>query len=132
MSLNIATGYLQILYYHEMVKTTENQLKATELQSERLKKMVDAGALAQGDFFTLEAQRAAENSQVVSARNNLDLAYLTLVQMLDLPTTKGFEIESPNLEMSLQPALAITPEQIYGAALETQPQIKSAMSRVRS
>ncbi len=132
MSLNIATGYLQILYYHELVKTTENQLKATELQSGRLKKLVEAGALAQGDFFTLEAQRAAENSQVVSARNNLDIAYLTLVQMMDIPSTKGFEIESPDLEMALQPSLSISPEQIYGAALETQPVIKSAESRVKS
>jgi outer membrane protein len=110
ISLSIATGYLQILYYNEMVKTTENQLKSTELQSARLKKLVDAGALAQGDFYTLEAQRALENSQVVSARNNLDLAHLTLVQMLDLPTTEGFSIESPDLELGLQPNLGVTAE----------------------
>jgi len=132
MSLNIATGYLQILYYKELVRTTENQLRATELQSKRLKILVDAGSLAQGDFYTLEAQRALDNSLVVGARNNLDIAYLTLVQMLDLPTTQGFEIESPDLEMSLQPSLAISPEQIYGFALETQPSIKSAESRLKS
>ena len=128
--LGIATGYLQILFYNELVKTTENQLKATELQSERLKKLVDAGALAQGDFYTLEAQRAMENSQVVNARNNLDIANLTLVQMLDLPTAEGFEIESPDLEMQL--TLAVSPDHIYGFALETQPVIKSAELRVKS
>jgi outer membrane protein len=132
MSLNIATGYLQILYYKELVKTTQNQLNATELQSKRLKILVDAGSLAQGDFYTLEAQRALDNSQVVSAQNNLDIAYLTLVQMLDLPTTQGFEIETPDLEMSLQPALAVSAEKIYGFALETQPVIKSAELRVKS
>jgi len=132
MSLNIATGYLQILYYKELVKTTQNQLDATELQAKRLRILVDAGSLAQGDFYTLEAQRALDNSQVVSAQNNLDIAYLTLVQMLDLPTTQGFEIETPDLEMSLQPALAVSAEKIYGFALETQPVIKSAESRVKS
>lgn len=132
ITLLIATGYLQILYYKEMVKTAENQLKATELQSERLKKLVDAGALAQGDYYTLEAQRALENSQAVSAKNNLDIAYLTLVQMLDLPTTEGFEIESPDLELGLQPSLAVSAEQVYGFALETQPQIKSAEAKVKS
>jgi len=124
VTLLIASGYLQILFYKELVKTAENQLNATELQSERLKKLVDAGALAQGDFYTLEAQRALENSQVVSARNNLDISYLTLVQMLDLPTAEGFEIESPDLELGPQPELALTAEQIYGFALETQPAIK--------
>lgn len=132
MTLNIATGYLQILYYSELVKTTENQLKATELQSDRLKKLVDAGARAEGDYFTLEAQRAAENSQVVNARNNLDLGFLTLAQMLDLPTTEGFQIEFPNLDLGPKPSLDILPEQIYGFALETQPSIKSAELRVKS
>ena len=132
ISLSIATGYLQILYYREVVKTYENQLKATELQSERLKKLVDAGAMAQGDFYTLEAQRAAENSQVVGARNNLDIAYLTLVQMLDLPTVEGFEVEVPDLELGLRPALEISPDYIYGLALETQPSIKSAETKVKS
>jgi len=132
ISLNIATGYLQILFYIELAKTAENQLKATELQSQRLKKLVDAGAMAQGDYFTLEAQRAAENTQLVNANNNLQIAYLTLAQMLDLPTAEGFVIESPDLDMAQQPALLVTPEQIYSFALETQPSIKSAQSRLKS
>ena len=131
ISLAIATGYLQILFYKELLITAESQLASTELQSKRLKNLVDAGAVAQGDYFTLEAQKSAENSQVVSARNNLDIAYLTLSQMLDLPTTEGFVIESPDLEMSLQPTL-VSPDQIYGYALETQPSVKSAESRVKS
>jgi outer membrane protein len=132
ISLNIATAYLQVLFYKELLKTAENQLQATELQAVRLKKLVDAGALAQGDFYNLEAQRAAENSAVVDARNNLDLSYLTLVQMLDLPSTEGFEIESPDLELGEQPSLLAKPEQVYDYALQAQPSIKSAESRVRS
>ena len=132
ISLNIATGYLQILYYKEMVKTAQNQLNATELQAARLKKMVDAGALAQGDLYNMEAQRAAENTALVDAQNNLDLANLTLAQMLDLPTTEGFEIESPDLELGEQPTLVANPEQIFDYALETQPSIKSAESRLHS
>lgn len=132
ISLNIATAYLQILYYQELLKTAQNQLQATELQAARLKKMVDAGALAQGDLYNLEAQRAAENSAVVDAQNNLDIANLTLSQMLDLPTSQGFEIESPDLELGEQPALVANPEQIFNYALETQPSIKSAESRLQS
>jgi outer membrane protein len=52
--------------------------------------------------------------------------------MLDLPTTEGFEIESPDLELGPQPDLALTAEQIYGFALETQPSIKSAEAKVKS
>jgi outer membrane protein len=132
ISLNIATAYLQILFYKEALKTAQNQFQATELQTARLRKMVDAGALAKGDLYNLEAQRAAENSAVVDAQNNLDIAYLTLVQMLDLPTTEGFDIESPDLKLGEQPTLIADPEHIYGYALETQPSIKSAESRLHS
>jgi len=132
ISLLIATGYLQILYYSELAKTAQNQLSATELQSQRLKNLVDAGAVAQGDYYTLEAQKAAENVQVISALNNLDIAHLTLAQMLDLPTAEGFEIEHPDLDMGSQPTLSISPDKIYAFALETQPSIKGAEARVKS
>ena len=132
ISLNIATGYLQILFYNELAKTAEKQLKATELQAQRLKTLVDAGALAEGDYFTIEAQKASENSQFVSAQNNLFIARLTLAQMLDLPNLDGFEIEYPDLDMASQPSLSIKPDQIYEYALETQPSIKSAQSKVKS
>jgi outer membrane protein len=132
ISLSIATAYLQILFYREMLKTSENQLAATELQAARLKKLVDAGALAQGDYYTIEAQKAAENSAAVDARNNLDIAYLTLEQMLDIPSNQAFEIEVPDLELGQQPLLMESPEHVYDFALETQPSIKSAQWKVNS
>jgi len=132
ISLNIATAYLQILFYKEVLKTAENQLAATDLQVARLHKMVDAGALAIGDLYNLQAQRATENVSVVDARNNLDLAYLTLTQMLDLPSVANFEIEKPDLEIGNQPAVVALPEQIYGFALENQPVIKGAEFRLKS
>ena len=132
ISLNIATAYLQILFYRELVITSENQLSATDLQVARLTKLVNAGALAQGDLFNIQAQRATENVQAVDARNNLDLAYLTLAQMLDLPTAEGFEIEIPDLELGAQPSIAILPEQVYEYALENQPMIKSSELKLKS
>jgi len=132
ISLSIATAYLQILFYKELYKTAENQLEATNKQVERVTKLVNAGATAQGDLFTLKAQQAAENSQLVDAQNNLSIAYLTLTQMLDLPSTDGFEIEFPNLEPGAQTALIAKPEQVYEYALENQPNIKSSELRLKS
>lgn len=132
MSLNLATAYLQILYYKELLKIAQKQVEATGLQASRLKKLVDAGALAPGDYYIIQAQLASENTQVVDAENNLELSYLTLAQMLDLPSAEGFEIESPNLEVESNPSLVALPEQIYSFALENQPSIKSAEAKLRS
>lgn len=132
ITLGIATGYLQILFYKELLKTAENQLAATDMQVNRLQKLVEAGALAVGDQYNIQAQRATENVQVVDARNSLDLAYLTLAQMLDLPTTDNFEIETPDLQLGAQPSITALPEQVYDYALQNQPMIKSAELRLKS
>jgi outer membrane protein len=132
ISLNIATSFLQILFYQEMLKNAENQLNITKQQVDRMKKMVDAGAAAQGDFFNLDAQRAAEELSVVDAQNNLDLAYLTLTQLLDLPSSDNFEIEVPQLSVQGKPALVGNADEVFLYATQNQPDIKSAELRLQS
>jgi outer membrane protein len=132
ISLNIATSYLQILFYQEMLKNSENQLNITKQQVNRMRKMVEAGAAAEGDFFNLDAQRAAEELSVVDAQNNLDLAYLTLTQLLDLPSAENFEIEVPQLSIQDKPALLGNIEDVFLFATQNQPDIKSAELRLQS
>ena len=132
ISLTIATSYLQILFYQELLRNAQRQLDITMQQVDRMKKMVDAGAAAQGDYFNLEAQRAAEDFSVVDAQNNLDLAYLTLTQLLDLPSTENFAIEVPELSVQGKPALVANADEIFLFATQNQPNIKSAELKLQS
>jgi outer membrane protein len=68
----------------------------------------------------------------VTAQSNLDLGYLTLYQLLDLPVSERFKIDVPNLQVLNQSALQATPGSIYEIALTKQPVIKSADLRVKS
>ncbi len=132
ISLSIAMAYLQILYTQEYVTIADNQLDITRQQVARMRKLVEAGSLAQGDLLLLEAQLAAEELQVVEARNNLELANLNLVQMLDLPDTDGFFIERPVIELYESSTLMLRPEKIFGHAVVKQPGIKSSEMKVQS
>jgi len=132
ISLNIATQYLSILFYKEQLNNAETELDITKQQADRMSKMVDAGTKAQGDLLTIQAQVAAEELLVVNAQSNLDLGYLTLYQLLDLPQSERFKIEVPSLTVLDQSALKATPGSIYEAALTNQPEIKSADLRVKS
>ncbi|MBK9357407.1 MAG: TolC family protein [Bacteroidales bacterium] len=71
MSINIATFYLQVLFYKELVQIRTNQLEITSQQVERMKKLVNAGTMAPGDSYTIEAQYAVEESSLIDAENNL-------------------------------------------------------------
>ncbi len=111
LSINIATFYMQVLFYKELVNIRTNQLDITRQQVERMKKLVDAGTMAAGESFIIEAQLATEESLLIQAQNSLDLSLLTLTQLLDLPSTEGFDIEVPDLAVEDEPALPPTPTQ---------------------
>lgn len=132
ISINVATAYLQMLFYMESVEIAENQLEITNLQVNRTKKLVDAGTLARGDLLTIEAQQASEEFSLINAQNNLELARLTLTQLLEIPTPAGFVIEQPELGLIEDPESFLTPDKIYSTALDLRPEIKSASLKVES
>lgn len=132
MSLNIATAYLQILYNYELLDIAKNQVKITQQQVDRMQKIVDVGNSAKGPLLTLQAQAASEEVQVVNAQNQLDISFLTLTQMLDLDSTKGFDIEKPNIDMTNNKLLLTEPEKIFAYAVSNQPEIKSSEIKYES
>ncbi|HEX2975035.1 MAG TPA: TolC family protein [Bacteroidales bacterium] len=132
LSINIATFYMQVLFYKELVNIRTNQLDITRQQVERMKKLVDAGTMAAGESYIIEAQMASEESLLIQAQNSLDLSLLTLTQLLDLPSTEGFDIEVPDLAVEDEPALIADPNTIYQHALSNRPEIRAAQLREQS
>jgi len=132
VSLNIAAAYLQILYSRELLEVAKSQKTLTELQLEKTQQFVNAGSLPQGNLFDIEAQLASDELQVVNAQNQLDLAYLTLTQLLDLKSTEGFSILQPNLSNFEETFPVDSPMDIFSHAQNVMPQIKSALLKVSS
>ncbi|PID95023.1 MAG: hypothetical protein CSA95_01725 [Bacteroidetes bacterium] len=124
ISLNIATAYLEVLYYREMLAIYEAQEAVTAQQVAQTAKLVEAGVLARGDLLSMEAQAANEALQLTNTRNALDLALLTLAQLLDFPDANDFTIRFPSLRLKEELPVTFTPEQIYLAALQTRADIK--------
>ncbi|MBC8487389.1 MAG: TolC family protein [Bacteroidetes bacterium] len=132
IAISVATAYLQTLFYIEYIEIGKNQLQITDQQVERTGKLVEAGTLARGDLLTIEAQQASEELSLVEAENNLTLSYLTLSQLLELSTPKGFVIEKPELGLFDDQEKLLDPEQIFAFAVEIRPEIKSAQIKVES
>lgn len=132
ISLNIVSAYLQILFAEELLTSAQNQLAVTNLQVERIKKMVEAGTLPKSNLLDIQAQQAIEELNVVNAENNLNLASLNLIQMLNLDTIKNFRISRPEISIENETIIGVTPSQVYDAALTHQPEIKGAELRLKS
>lgn len=126
ISLQLTMSYLQILFARELEYIARNRLEVTSMQVERMKKMLDAGKIAQGEYLQVKAQEANDKTSLINAANNLEIAYLDLTQLLDLDSTGGFDIVIPeDIEVEL-----ITPiepvKNIYETAVQSLPQISSA------
>lgn len=132
ISLSIASAYLQILYSIEGLDNAKNQMGITASQVERTKKLVDAGAAARGTLLDIQAQLATEELNATTAQNNLDMSYLNLAQLLNMPSAEGFTIVKPEIPMSNDALLTSTPAQIYTTAVSNLPEIKSADYKVKS
>jgi outer membrane protein len=126
ISLNIALAYLQILLNMELVQATENQLQITRQQIEKTRKLVDAGSLARGNLLQIEAQAASEELQLINIRNLLDISYLNLTQLLELPTPEGFEIIIPDIHIDTGTSVSGDINNIYLLAQGIRPEIRSA------
>jgi len=125
IAIAVAGYYLQILFSQELVGNANRQLEVTQQQVDRTRKLVDAGTLAKGSLLEIQAQLANEEVSVVQARNQLNLAYLDLLQLLELTSDNEISIQVPNLKLPDAPSL-LPIQSIYNTALGIMPEIKSA------
>lgn len=132
ISLYIVSAYMEILFAEELVKIDSAQVELTKQQINRTKQLVDAGSLAKGSLLEIQAQLAREELQRVNDQNSVQLAYLNLYQLLELPIEENFRIEKPVLpeiraNLSLNNSI-----DVFNNALNVRPEIKAAQLRVQS
>jgi outer membrane protein len=132
IALTVALDYLQILLNKELVIATGNQFQITQQQIEKTKKLVDAGSSARGNLLEIESQAAQEELQLINVKNQLDLSYLNITQLLELKTPVGFEVNVPDIKVDTNAIIAGNIDDIYVTALKTRPEVKSSELMLKS
>jgi len=130
--LNIAGSYLEILFADELLSVAENLVKITQLQIDRTSKLVAAGSLAKGSLLEIEAQFAREELEVVNAQNTLQMAYLALYQLLELPASESFKIVKPTLPEIGANISMLNSMDVFKNAVLVKPAVKSAEFKLES
>ncbi|MEN8117078.1 MAG: TolC family protein [Bacteroidota bacterium] len=130
--LAIAAEYLEILFAEELILVTEANLEVTNQQINRTKQLVEAGSLAKGALLEIEAQLAREELQLVNDQNRVQLAYLNLYQLLELPIAESFKVEKPKLPEIQSNITMLNAFDVFNNAMDIRPEIKAAQLRVKS
>jgi outer membrane protein len=132
IALSVAQAYLQVIMAKEMLENSRVQVNSTKTQIERLRKMIEAGSMAESGKYTLEAQLATEELSITTMENQVELAMLSLRQSMNLQPDISLTIETPNLG-NYEPTLeTYSLKEIYKESEGSLPNIKSADLRVRS
>ena len=129
--VNIVTAYLQLLYSSDLVEVSRQKVNLSELQLERISKMVEVGILPRGDLLNTESQKAQEELQLINAQNQRDIAKLNLMQLLDLPYENPFDIIHLDIEID-ENFIKFDNQTIFNLALKNLPDVKSAEVKLKS
>lgn len=126
VSLNVLNNYLQVLFAEEQVKNIERQISSLSeqlnLASERLK----LGAIANSDYLQVKSQLATENQTLATAKSQLAINRIALMQLMEYPISNDFQIEYPNLDSLVNQKRTPDPVEVYQTALGIKPEVKNA------
>lgn len=131
--LSVTQAYLQVLFAYEQVENTSISLESTAAQVERTQKLVNAGSSPEGDLFKINSQLASDQYNLVNAENQLSMAKVNLMQIMELPVEEEFDVVIPEFDVTtIGIAYSGASDEIYAKALEVQPEIESSQLKVAS
>ena len=88
--------------------------------------LVNEGTKTLADLSQAKSQVATAELNVTNAANALSISYLTLAQLMDVPSSTVYDVQLPVVNSFTNPAIAVNPEEIYRDALTTFPDVKLA------
>ena len=107
------------------------QYEISEKQIDVVKSQVDAGVVAKGELLNAESTLAADAQNVIAQENGLDLALLTLAQLLQI-STENFDIATMEVGSPSAALLYDNSTMVYDKALLNRPEIERAKNDVEN
>lgn len=125
IAVNVSVGYLQVLYALESRTLAEKQVQVAEIQSEKAAMQFELGSLSQGQMVEVKAQYLLRKAELTNAVNNYNISVLDLKQMLEIPDSTSFSIDSAPIQLE-KPSANVSVSLVYEEALAVQPAIRKA------
>jgi outer membrane protein len=132
LTLQVITSYLQILYNKDFLTAANQQLAVAKDQLSQQQQLLDVGNKTLADLSQAKSQVATAELNVTNAANALTISFLTLAQLMDIPSSTQYDIQAPVIASFNKPSAKYNPEQVYQEALNIFPDIKLASIRAEA
>jgi outer membrane protein len=131
ISLQVVLAYLNIMNAEDQLSIAQTQTGITRLQIDRTDKLVKAGSLAQSSLFDLKAQLALEETTVINAQSTLDIAKLSLLQLLNDKNVTEVRVDRISVPTPSTNGYDASIAKIYEVAESSQPVVRAADLRIK-
>lgn len=130
--LQVITAYMQILYNKDFLEAAKQQLAVARQQLQQQQELLDVGNKTLADLAESRSLTATAELDVTTAENALTISYLTLAQLMDIPSATTYIVKAPDVSNFGRSATIYDPEQVYANALNLFPDIKLAALRTEA
>ncbi len=131
LTLSVVAAYLQVMLDYEAVQIAQSQIDATIEHLNYTERYVKAGVLPENNLLQMRSQLATDRAAKVDAENQLRIARVILMQLIELPVTMDFDIEFTETD-GLLPDVDVGPDDIYHVAEGFLPEIKGAALKTKA
>lgn len=130
--LQVVTSYMQILFNKDLLKAAEAQLVVAKQTANQQQQLLDVGNKTLADVSQSKSQVAISELEVTNAQNNLAISYLTLNQLMELPSDNKFEVQAPLVDAVTYTKNNYNGPEVVATAMNVFPDIKLASLRAQA
>lgn len=131
ISLNVANAYLNVLFNIENLESARAQNEFSIKQLNQVKDLVASGVQPKANIYDANATLSRDTQNLTVAENNVNLALLSLSQILQVPYN-GFHIERIDIKHPDETLLHTDVVPILNYALENRNEIKVAQKNIEN
>ena len=132
LTLSVITSYMQILFNKDFLTAARQQLEVAKQVLNQQQQLLEAGSKTLADVSQSKSQVATAELNVTDAENALSISYLTLAQLMDIPSATVYQVQAPLLESFGQTLAKYNAEEVYQAALKQFPDIRLSSANTRA
>ena len=120
--LNVTLAYLQVLNAQDLVKLSENRLKTTQGQLDRLRSLYEEETGNPAEYHDLQGQFALDASSIIESKNRLETELIHLNALVN--SEEAVTVAPLNTELDFK-VYSYTAQEVYEQALQVFPTIKA-------
>ncbi|MFI3302893.1 MAG: TolC family protein [Rikenellaceae bacterium] len=126
LEVSVTELYVEILYAMEQIAVAENTIELNVRNEEHGRAFLEVGSINKAEFAQLESATVTSRYTLVTAQSQLRNLYVALNYLLEVPQGTQVVVKEPVISMAELTGEIPYANDVYGAALESRPEIQSS------